>query len=304
MNNQKAIIWFDGKLVKSKDARVHVLTHALHYGGGVFEGIRAYETDRGTAVFRLKDHVDRLFASARSLGMTISYSKSEIAKAILKTVAANKLASCYIRPIVWYGEGQMALMPRGAKIHVAIAAWPWGAYLGEHAVLSATISPYIRFHPQSVVPGAKIGGYYATSILATLDARKRGYHESILLDHEGNVAEGPGENIFIVKRGKLITPNSPSILPGITRASVLLIARHLGIPTAIKKITQKDLTTADEAFFSGTAAEVAPIGKIDGRNIGKGGMGFVTAKIQTAYNDATHGRLARYTSWLSYVNRR
>jgi len=308
------IIWFDGRFIKHADARIHVLSHALHYGSSVFEGIRAYETPDGPAVFRLRDHVTRFFFSADALGIKIPYTKREIEHAILKTVALNKLKECYIRPIAFYGEGQMALMPHGAKIHVAIAAWPWGAYLGEHAMLTAGTSRYVRFHPRSVVPGAKIGGYYATSVLATIDARKRGFNESILLDHEGNVAEGPGENIFIVRRGRLITPDSPSILPGITRDSILVIARDLHIPVAVRKISRRALMAADEAFFTGTAAEVAAIGKIDGRRVGgssrrndlgkSGGAvvpGPIATKIREHYFAATHGQLSKYKKWLSYI---
>jgi branched-chain amino acid aminotransferase len=295
-------IWLDGKFVKSADAHINVLSHALHYGSSVFEGIRAYETPDGPAVFRLHDHVERFFFSADALGIKIPYTEREIERAILKTVALNKLKECYIRPIAFYGEGQMALMPSGATIHVAIAAWPWGAYLGEHAMLSAVVSPYVRFHPRSVVPGAKIGGYYATSVLATIDARKRGFNESILLDHEGNVAEGPGENIFMVRRGRLITPRSPSILPGITRDSVLAIARDLRIPVAVKKISLRDLMNADEAFFTGTAAEVASIGKVNGRRIGGGRKpGPVTRKIREHYLAATHGQLRKYKKWLAFA---
>jgi len=301
-------IWFDGRFVKHADARIHVLSHALHYGTSVFEGIRAYETPDGPAVFRLRDHVARLFFSASAFGMKIPHTKREIERAILKTVALNKLKECYIRPVAFYGEGKMGLVPTGADVRVAVAAWPWGAYLGEHAMISAAISPYIRFHPRSVVPGAKIGGYYATSALAALDAQKRGFDESILLDHEGNVAEGPGENIFIVRRGRLITPNSPSILPGITRDSIMTIARDLHIPVAIKKISRRELISADEAFFTGTAAEVAAIGKIDGRRVGgfRRGVhadtpGPITAKIREHYFDATHGQLPKYRKWLSYV---
>jgi branched-chain amino acid aminotransferase len=301
MAKSTKIIWLDGKFVPFANARIHVLTHGLHYGSGVFEGIRVYKTSTGPVIFRLKDHVDRLFYSASALDIKIPYTKREIEQAIVKTVARNNLKECYVRPVIFYGEGQMTLMPKGAKVHVAVAVWPWGAYLGEHAALSATISPYIRFHPRSIVPGAKIAGLYATSVLATLDARKRGFHESILLDHERNVAEGPGENIFIVRRGKLFTPDSPSILPGITRASVITIARDLHIPVAIKKVSLKDLKTADEAFFSGTAAEVAGIGKIDGRKIGKGGGGPITAIIRKHYLAAAHGQLPKYRKWLTPV---
>lgn len=294
-------IWLDGKLVPSAKATVNVLSHALHYGSGVFEGIRAYDVGSRPAIFRLQDHIDRLFRSAEALRMRIPYSKQAITEAIKSVIKKNKLDSCYIRPLVFYGEGQMALMPKGAALHIMIAAWPWGAYLGEHAALSLGISRYIRFHPHSIVPGAKITGYYATSVLATIDARARGFDEALLLDHEGFVAEGPGENIFMVKRRKLFIPKSPSILHGITRASVVKIAQDLRIPVVEKKITRQELMWADEVFLTGTAAEVAPVTKIDKKKIGDVVPGPVTSKIRTAYQDAIHDRLPRYKGWLTRI---
>ncbi|HVO28633.1 MAG TPA: branched-chain amino acid transaminase [Candidatus Paceibacterota bacterium] len=293
------VIWYDGKLVSFARARVHLLSHALHYGSSVYEGIRAYDTPHGPAIFRLHDHVDRLFRSAAALSIKVPYSEHAIEDAIIKTVAANKLRECYIRPLIFYGEGQMTLFPRGAKVHIAVAAWPWGAYLGGSKVLSTCLSPYIRFHPRSIAPGAKIGGYYATSVMATIDARRRGFDECIMLDHEGYLAEGPGENIFVAKHGKLFTPRSPSILSGITRASVVQIARDLGIPVATRKISAAELRSADEAFFTGTAAEVAAIGKVDGKKIGDGGLGRITQRVRSAYLEAVHGRLPRYKKWLA-----
>ncbi len=294
-------IWMDGKFVPNAKAKIHVLSHALHYGTAVFEGIRAYETPQGPAIFRLGEHVNRLFRSASALGMKLPYSKVAVAGAAKKLIAKNRLRSAYIRPLVFYGEGQMALAPKGAKLHVMLAAWPWGAYLGEHAALSLGVSRYVRFDPRSIVPGAKISGYYATSVLATQDVRARGFDEALLLDHEGFVAEGPGENIFMVKGGKLFAPKSPSILPGITRASVITIARDLRIPVVEKRITLQELISADEVFLTGTAAEIAPVAKINKKKIGKAIPGSITAKVRAAYMDAIHGRLLRYKIWLTKI---
>ncbi|HUZ93247.1 MAG TPA: branched-chain amino acid transaminase [Candidatus Paceibacterota bacterium] len=292
-------IWYNGKFVDAEKAQTHVLTHALHYGSGAFEGIRAYLTPRGPAVFRLKDHVDRLFHSAAAFGMRIPYMKREIARAILETVAKNKLANCYIRPIVFYGAGKIAIRPTRTPVDIAIAAFPWEAYFGVERMLKVSVSRFVRFHPKSIVPGTKISGLYAVSVFATVEARKRGMDEVILLDHEGNVAEGPGENVFIVKNGKLFTPDSPSILPGITRASILSIAKHMKIPAAEKKISPVGLRNADEVFFTGTATEVAPIGMVNGKKIGNGDIGPVTAKLHAAYLDAARGKLPRYRKWLT-----
>lgn len=290
--------WFDGKLIKASEARVPLLTHALHYGSGVFEGIRAYETSDGAAIFRLGEHVERLFQSAAAIGIKIPYSGRSIEQAIRKLVAANKFTSCYIRPLVFYGEGQMGLFPAGAKIHVTIAAWPWPAYLDGSKVLSVCLSPYIRLHPKSGAPGAKISGSYATSVMAALDSHGRGFNECIMLDHEGSVAEGPGENIFIVKGKKVLTPNSKSILRGITRDSVMAIARDMGYPASEKRISLRELLSADEAFFTGTAAEVASIGSVDGKKIGTGKVGPITSRIRSTYLAAVHGKVPRYKKWL------
>ena len=302
------VIWHNGTFVKPSAANVPVLSHALHYGSGVFEGIRVYETPRGPAIFRLRDHIDRLFRSASAFGMHIPYRRDVIERAAVKLVSRSGFKECYVRPIVFYGEGKMQMDPTGAKLHVFIAAWPWGKYLGDHPALSVGVSPYVRFHPKSVIPGAKISGYYATSVLARMDAQKRGFNEALLLDHLGNVAEGPGENIFMIKRGKLFAPASPSILEGITRASVIAIARDLGMPFVKKKITLAHLMAADEAFFAGTAVEIAPVARINKRRIGPGGArgaraaaSPLTAKIRAAYFGATHGTLPRYRKWLTAV---
>lgn len=296
------VIWHNGKFVSLKDAKISILSHALHYGTGVFEGMRAYETPRGTAIFRLKEHVDRLFFSASQFGVPLPYTKKEIAQAIKKTVLINKLTECYIRPIIFFGEGPLGLSPQPTKLHVAIAAWPWGAYLGEHKELSIGVSKYIRFHPKSIVPGTKINGYYAMSALVTLDAKARGFDECILLDHEGLIAEGPGENIFIVKRGILFTPKSLSILPGITRDSIMSLAKDMGITVREKKMSIKELADADEAFFTGTAAEVAIIQKFNRKKIGNHAKTEkIGPTIREAYIKAVHGKIPRYRRWLSLV---
>ena len=294
-------IWFDGKLVDWDKATVHLLTHTLHYGGGVFEGIRAYKTNNGPAVFRLKKHVDRLFYSASVLEMDVPFSKEEITQAILEIVKVNKINECYIKPIIFFGYEKMGLNPTGVPVSVAVAAWPWGAYLSKD-VVSVKISKYIRPHPKSTVVGAKICGSYANSILASLEVEKAGFDEALLLDHEGYVAEGPGENIFIVKDSKLFTPSSSSILNGVTRDSVIQIAKDLGIEAEEKHITVEELKSADEAFFTGTAAEICAIGKIDDTIINNEKMGVMTKKIKESYIKAIHGESEKYSKWLSPVN--
>ena len=299
---KKSYVWFDGRLVESDKVRIDLLSHALHYGSGAYEGIRAYETSAGPAIFRLQDHVKRLFHSAGVLGIKLPYSQQTIERAIRDTVKKSGLRACYIRPIVFYGEGEMRLTPERAKVHVAVAVWPWGAYLGEHQMLSVGISPYVRFHPKSVVPSAKVTGFYAASAMATLDARRRGFNECVLLDYEGNVAEGPGENIFIVKGGKLIAVDSPSILRGITRATVIQIARDLRIPVVEKSIALRELLSADEAFLTGTAAEVAAVGKIDKKKLRfSNAIGPITEKIRSTYLATVHGEVPKYKKWLTWV---
>lgn len=295
------VIWMDGRFVKTAKAAVHVLSHALHYGSGVFEGIRVYETLNGPAAFRLSDHVDRLFRSAAAFQMRVPYSKTAVTRAILETVRRNGFRECYVRPIIFYGEGKMQMSPKDAALHFVIAAWPWGKYLGDRPALSVGVSRYLRFHPASIVPGAKISGFYAASVLARMEAEKKGLDECILLDHEGFVAEGPGENIFMVKRGRLVTPKSPSILPGFTRASVIAIARGLRIPVLERKVSLKEFINADEAFFAGTAVEIAAIGKVNGRRIGAGRTGPMTARLKETYLAAAHGKLLRYKKWVTPV---
>ncbi len=293
-------IWLNGKLVDWKDAKVHVLVNALHYGSAVFEGIRCYKTDRGGAVFRLSEHIDRLFYSASCLGIKTPFSKDQISKAILNLIRANGVSECYIRPLVFCGYGSLGLDISESPINIAIATWPWEAYLGGKE-LSAVISSYRRLSPKSIPIDAKISGYYANSIIASAEAKKRGIDEAILLDDDGYVAEGAGENIFVVKNGKIYTPAKGAILPGITRSSVIQIARDRGIKVIEKKISVKELKNSDEAFFTGTAVEICPVVKIDGRAIGKGTFGPLSIKIKEEYSKIVRGYNQKYKKWLTYV---
>ena len=295
-------IWMDGKLVPWKKANVHVLTHTLHYGFGVFEGIRCYKTAKGPAVFRLKDHMKRLENSAKLVGMKLPYSVGEFIKATKETINANKIEECYIRPIAFYGYGVMGLNPKGSKVNVAIAVWSWGTYLGKDGLergIRARISPWIRIHPRILPTQAKLVANYANSILAKVDALKSGYDEAILLNMDGNVAEGPGENLFIVEDGKLITPPlSSGALGGITRDSIIKIAEDEGIAFEERDISREQLYAADEAYFTGTAAEVTPIREIDGKSIGEGKRGKITEKLQRIFFNAVRGKEPKYESWL------
>jgi branched-chain amino acid aminotransferase len=292
-------IWMDGKNIPWEDAKIHILTHALHYGSGVFEGIRFYKTQKGPAVFRLKEHIDRLFYSGSRIAMKIPYTKAQIINAIKELIKINGISDGYIRPLVYYGD-KMGLSPKGCDVHVAIALWPWPSYLGEKPV-KACISNIMKLHPSSGFPDAKICGNYANSILAKLDAQNKGFEEGILLDHKGKVAEGPVENLFIVKNNVLITPKPASILPGITRDSILKIAQHKGIKTKQADLEKKDLFSADEAFFCGTAAEVTPIASIEKKKIGDGKQGQITADIKKFYLDIVHGRDSYFSKWLQYI---
>lgn len=294
-------IWFNGKFINWKEAKIHLLTHTLHYGGGIFEGIRAYKTDKGPAVFRLDDHLKRFFYSAESLEMKICFSPNEIKNSILRLIKINKIEECYIRPIAFYGYGKMGLNPKGLPVEVAVAIWPWKSYLGEKPVKVKT-STFIRIHPKSSVADAKICGHYVNSILASLEAHRLGFEEALFLDFEGFVAEGPGENIFMVKQGKLFTPTPGSILPGITRDTVIKIAKDLGVETQEKKISLAELKRAEEAFFVGTAAEVCPIAQIDETEINKGRIGPITQKIKNIYKRTVSGKEERYLNWLCFVN--
>ncbi len=304
MSDRDGWIWYDGKLVPWRDANTHVLTHSLHYGLSVFEGLRAYRTDRGTAIFRLREHTERLFNSARIFLMQIPYSFDEVMEAHREVVRHNRLESGYIRPIAFYGSEKMGISPKGAAVHVAIAAWPWGAYLGEEALqkgIRVKTSSYARHHINVSMVRSKTGGHYVNSILANMEAQRDGYDEALLLDTAGFVAEGAGENLFLVRDGRLIEPQLVSGLTGITRASVIELARDLGLEVAAQPMTRDDVYLADEAFFTGTAAEITPIRELDGRVIGAGVRGPVTERIQKRFFDVIHGRDERYRHWLTAV---
>jgi branched-chain amino acid aminotransferase len=293
-------IWMDGELVPWGDAKVHVLTHTLHYGAGVFEGIRFYETDRGPAVFRLQEHIDRLYYSADVLGMKIPFSKEEFMTAVKHTIKENKIDAGYIRPICFFGYGKVGLDPGGASVNCAIAVWPWGKYLGEGSARVKT-SRYIRIHPESTRADAKICGHYVNSIFACVEAKSAGYDEALLLDYKGNIAEGPGENLFIVKNGKILTPPLGTILKGITRASVIQIVQDQGIELKEEALALEDVYNADEAFFTGTAAEVTAIESVDDKKFAEGSPGPITTRIRDIFMGVVHGKNAKYTDWLSYI---
>jgi len=299
-------IWLDGKLVPWGEANVHVLTHTLHYGVGVFEGIRAYKcTDGRSEVFRLAEHVDRLFDSAKILHMAIPYTREEIVAAIVETLQANRMAEGYIRPIAFIGDGMMGVHPSSNPIRVAIATWPWGAYLGAEALekgIRATTSSYIRHHVNIMMTKAKASGNYLNSVLAKMEAKANGYDEAILLDPDGYVAEGSGENIFLVRSGILKTPPLTSILEGITRSSVMTLARDMGMPVVEERFTRDYLYVADEAFFTGTAAEITPIREADRRVIGQGKAGPVAKRLQTEFFKVVKGENKKYDSWLHYYS--
>lgn len=297
-------IWMDGKLVDWDNANVHVMTHTLHYGLGVFEGIRCYETPKGPAVFRLDEHVDRLFASAHIFLIEIPYSKDEIKEAILKTIKVNRMKSCYIRPLVYIGYGAMGLYPKENPVRVSIAVWSWGTYLGEKGLeegIRIKTSSFIRNHVNANMTRGKVCGYYVNSQLAKKEAISCGYDEALLLDTEGYVSEGSGENIFIVRGGVLKTTPLTSILEGITRNSIIKIAEDSGITTIEERFTRDELYIADEAFFTGTAAEVTPIRESDGRAVGEGKPGKITKKLQSIFFDIVKGKNKKYKAWLTKV---
>ncbi len=298
-------IWMDGSLVDWDSARVHVLTHTLHYGLGVFEGIRCYKcAGKRSSVFRLKDHIGRLFASAHIALIDIPYSPEELESAVGETLKANSLDEGYVRPLVYLGDGSMGLLPRDNPVKVAIAAWAWGAYLGEDGLkngIRVKVSSFIRHHVNSSMTKAKITGSYVNSILAKKEVSGLGFDEALLLDTEGYVSEGSGENIFIVKDGVLKTTPLTSVLPGITRDSVIRIARDKGVEVVEQRFTRDELYVADEAFFTGTAAEITPIREVDSRSIGPGKPGSITQEIQKTFFDAVKGRLKDYEDWLWYL---
>ena len=304
MADRDGTIWHDGKMVPWRDATTHVLTHSLHYGLAVFEGLRAYDTPKGPAIFRLKEHVDRLFASAHIYMMPMPYSKEVIEKACKDVVRENNLDSCYIRPIGFYGSEKMGVSPKGATVHVSIAAWPWGAYLGSEAIekgIRVKTSSFSRHHVNVTMCRAKYSGTYANSILANQEAIDEGYDEALLLDVDGFVAEGAGENLFIVKNNTIYEPELTSALMGITRDTVLTLANAEGIKVESKRLTRDDIYTADEAFFTGTAAEVTPIRELDRRAIGSGTRGPITERIQKQFFDIVNGKSSTYDKWLTYV---
>lgn len=304
MSDRDGFIWMDGKMVPWREATTHVLTHSLHYGLAVFEGVRAYKTDRGTAIFRLQEHTDRLFNSAHIYMMKIPFAKEVIIEAQKEVVRANKLESCYLRPIAFYGSEKMGISTKGATVHVAIAAWPWGAYLGEDGLekgIRVKISSYARHHVNVTMPRAKLSSTYANSILANLEATQDGYDEAILLDTEGFVAEGSGENIFIVKNGVIYEPEIASALTGITRDTIHALAKEVGLEVRTRRLTRDDLYIADEVFFTGTAAEVTPVREIDNRVIGAGKRGPITAQLQARFFELVNGKLPEHDAWLTHV---
>jgi branched-chain amino acid aminotransferase len=302
MDDKDGVIWLDGEWLPWREAKVHVLTHTLHYGLGVFEGVRAYSTDRGAAIFRLRDHTDRLFRSAHIMNMPMPFDKDTLDRAQCEAVSRNKLGSAYLRPMCFFGSEGMGLHAKDIKVHVMVAAWEWGAYLGADNMakgIKVRTSSYTRNHVNSVMCKAKANGNYLNSILAVREAVECGCDEALLLDHEGYVAEGSGENIFIVRRGKLYTPDLTSALEGITRETICTIATEQGLEVIEKRITRDEVYVADEAFFTGTAAEVTPIRELDGRTIGSGGRGPITEQLQSLYFDYVQGRRQDHPEWLT-----
>ncbi len=304
MADRDGVIWYDGKLVDWRSATTHVLTHTLHYGMGVFEGVRAYKTDKGAAIFRLQDHTDRLFRSAHILQMKMPFTKEEIMEAQKAAVRENNLESAYIRPMAFYGPEAMGIAAKTLSTHVIAAAWSWGAYMGDEALtkgIRVKTSSFSRHHVNITMCKAKANGNYMNSILAHQEAAQDGYDEALLLDVDGFVAEGSGENVFLVRKGKLITPDLTSALEGITRDTIVQLANELGIEVIEKRITRDEVYGADEAFFTGTAAEVTPIRELDNRAIGAGSRGPITEKLQTLYFDVVKGKSAKHAHWLTLV---
>ena len=304
MADRDGVIWFDGELVPWKEANIHVLTHTLHYGMGVFEGMRAYATPHGAAIFRLHEHTRRMFRSAHILGMQLPYAFDEINEACITVVRENELTAAYIRPICFYGSEGMGLRADNLKVHMAIAAWEWGAYLGDDGLekgIRIKTSSFTRHHVNISMCKAKAVGHYINSILALQEAIDCGYDEALLLDNEGYVAEGSGENIFIVRDGVIYTPDLTSALEGVTRDTIIVFARELGMEVREKRLTRDEVYVADEAFFTGTAAEVTPVVELDRRVLGTGRRGPVTRELQTLFFDQVSGRRVRHPEWLTYV---
>jgi len=304
MSDRDGLIWFDGEMVQWRDAQVHVLTHTLHYGMGVFEGVRAYKTDQGAAIFRLKEHTERLLNSAKIMNMKIPFSKEELTNAQIASVRDNNLDSAYLRPMCFYGSEGMGLRADNLNVHTIVAAWEWGSYLGADNMekgIRIKTSSFTRHHVNISMCKAKANGHYINSMLALQEAMTDGYDEALLLDVEGFVAEGSGENIFIVKDDVIYTPDLTSALNGITRNTIMALANDLGYEIVEKRITRDEVYIADEAFFSGTAAEVTPIRALDNRPIGSGTRGPITEKLQSLYFDIVHGRVDKYKDWLTLV---
>ena len=303
-SDRDGVIWFDGELVPWREAKVHVLTHTLHYGMGVFEGVRAYKAQQGTAIFRLAEHTQRLFRSAHILGMKIPFDADTVFQAQIDSIKQNNLESGYLRPMAFYGSEGMGLRADNLKVHLIIAAWHWGAYLGDDNLangIRVRVSSYARHHVNTSMCRAKANGHYINSMLALREAIETGYDEALLLDTNGFVIEGSGENIFIIRDGVVYTPDLTSALDGITRKTVAQIIADEGLQLVEKRITRDEIYICDEAFFTGTAAEVTPIRELDNRQIGTGGRGPITEKIQSRFFDAVHGRIPEYEAWLTYV---
>ena len=303
-SDRDGVIWQDGKMVPWRDAQVHVLTHTLHYGMGVFEGVRAYKTEKGTAIFRLQDHTKRLFRSAHILGMKIPYDHETVSQAQIDAVIQNNLESCYIRPMAFYGSEGMGIRADNLSTHLIVAAWEWGSYLGEENMkngIRVRVSSYTRHHVNVSMCRAKANGHYINSMLALQEAIDTGYDEALLLDTSGFVMEGSGENLFIIRDGVIYTPDLTSALDGITRNTVNRIIADEGLELVEKRITRDEIYICDEAFFTGTAAEVTPIRELDNRQIGNGGRGPITERIQSRFFDAVYGRIPEYEGWLTYV---
>ncbi|HUI45668.1 MAG TPA: branched-chain amino acid transaminase [Nitrospirota bacterium] len=297
-------IWMNGSFVTWDDAKVHILTHSLHYGTGAFEGIRCYKADSGSAVFRLPEHVDRLFGSAHILQMEMPFTREAVNEAILETIRVNKIDACYIRPLAYIGYGSMGIYPKENPIQLSIAVWPWGSYLGEEGLkngIRVKISSFSRPHVNATLVRSKTTANYANSLLAKREALKDGYDEAMLLDPDGYVAEGSGENVFIIRKGVIKTPPLTAILEGITRDTIMLLAAERGMRLVEERFTRDELYLADEAFFSGTAAEITPIREVDNRTIGSGKPGPVTKELQAAFFNVVHGRDSRHVDWLTPV---
>lgn len=304
MHSRDGKIWMDGKLVEWRDANIHVLTHSLHYGMAVFEGVRAYKTDKGTAIFRLPEHTRRLLNSAKIFQMNVAYDHETLMEAQKEIIRVNNLEAGYIRPLIWFGSERLGVSARENTVHAMIAAWPWGAYLGEDGItkgIRVKTASFTRHHVNISLVRAKASGYYINSILANQEATSCGFDEALLLDKDGFVSEGSGENVFIVRNGKIYTPDLASCLDGITRDAVITLAEDLGFKVIEKRITRDEFYTCDEAFFTGTAAEITPIRELDNRTIGSGRRGPVTEQLQSLFFDVVSGKAAKYSHWLTHV---